>query len=85
MTPSVMPRIRSSSAGKELDEDVVTLGHVVDLVSELALTHLLHLIESSVLLDKRLELFDDSCGIFLTESGVDDIHQLVLFACFCHF
>ena len=35
-------------------------------------------------LNKRLELLNNCRGLLLGEVGVDDVHYLVLFDCFCH-
>ena len=68
----------------EVDEGVVTIGEVVDLVGELALAPLFHLIDGAVLLDQSLELFHDGLGLFLGEVGVENVQDLVLFGGLSH-
>ena len=89
MIPSVMPRTRSSSLGKEgslvKHQDIVPFGLVVDGIGQLAAAPLLDLHRRAVLLSEGLELRHHRGDALLTECRIDDVDDLVIGGNLSHF
>ena len=70
-----------------VNENVITLCHIVYRICELAFTPFLDLFDRAVSFDERFELCNNSCGSFLAYGAVNDEHRFIgrdnFFHCDC--